>query len=177
MKKIITILLSVKLLISCSAGREQLKYDHVSFSLPKHAKKITKEQLNPVNKRDQYVMEFKNIYQVIDDILITTTISSSKHYIEKDYLLERKKWSDNFLRDNDLIEATQYKSRIETVNNNEVLIMYKFSDFSHFGKYSFQVISNDNTQTFKGTVTFENKSNYEKATKILNDLIKSVKFK
>jgi uncharacterized protein YcfL len=174
MRKNIIILKLLLLLVSCSTSKELIKLEHVSLKLPTGTKKNTKEQLNPLNKRDEIVMEYKNIYRVHEDIIITTPNSAPKHKIEKNYLLERKKLIDGLVRENNLDEASQYKSYIETVNNNEVLITYKFYDY---GKYSFSIINKDNTQSFMGTITFENKSNYEKATKILNDLIKSVKFK
>lgn len=172
MKKHIIHLILLLLITSCSTNKKALSIGEFKFKLPKKALEIKPEDLDTNSQINQEKIPTKYIYK-IDDIYLGIN-DPYKGEIKKDFLENRKKVDDNRYKKNDFIEYHQYQSSLTKTNNNETYAMYEFK--KNVGQYSFSVINKDNTQILGGTIVFENQSNYEEATKILNDFLKSVKF-
>lgn len=66
-----------------------------------------------------------------------------------------------------------YKSAVETVNNNEVLTLHYYKE--NIGSYTFFVTNSTYDQMINGKIQF-NKSDEKRARKILDNLLKSLKF-
>ncbi|CAD0002245.1 hypothetical protein [Flavobacterium salmonis] len=164
-------LIIILLAASCSGSKNIQKIESVKFELPKGAVKIENTSLDQNNKKDQKLMLLKNIYK-INDVYIGMN-DPYKGEVKNDLLKDIKDGSDYDYKKFDFIESHQYKSSLENINN-ETLIIYTY--YEDVGQYSFRKVNKEKTQIFGGTIVFEKQSDYTEATKIVNDLLNSVKF-
>jgi hypothetical protein len=171
MKNHIKYIILLFLVVGCSTTKN-IQIGLVKFKLPKYLEKIDAKDLNTTNKLNQKIIDAKNIYK-IDNIYVTTS-DTYKGEVKKNLLEGYKKGFDYQMKDFGLVESNQYKSSLTKINNNDVFTMYTF--YKNVGEYTFKMINKDYNQIISGRVVFENQSNYEEATKILNDFLKSVKF-
>jgi hypothetical protein len=172
MKKLISILCLLYLCASCSTSKQTITIQSLKFKLLKESVKIKAQSLSEHNKKDEKVILLKNIYKA-KDVLIGIS-DPLKDEIKKDLLKNHKFSHDYDMKSFELIEIQQYQSKLETINGNEVLYFYTY--YEDVGEYSFRMVSKDYTQIFSGRIVFEKQSDYEEATKILNDLLNSVDF-
>lgn len=172
MKKNLKNLIIILLVVSCSSSKNIKKIESVKFELPKGVVKIENASLDQNNKKDQKLMLLKNIYK-INDIYIGLS-EPFKGELKEDFLKSEKNGFDYDYKNFGFIESHQYKSSIEKINNNDALIMYTY--YENIGQYSFKILKTDNKQIMGGTIVFEKQSDYTEATKILSDLLNSVKF-
>ena len=172
MKKILKNLFILLLAVSCNSSKNIHKIESVKFELPKGAVKVEKATLDQNNKKDQKLLQLKNIYRV-NNVFIGLS-DPFKGEIKKDFLKSEKDGFDYNYKIFGFIESHQYKSRIEKINNNDALVIYTY--YENIGQYSFKILKIDNNQVIGGTVIFEQQSDYTQATKIVYDLLNSVKF-
>ncbi|RKR08975.1 hypothetical protein C8C83_0573 [Flavobacterium sp. 90] len=172
MKNFLKYLIIILLFISCSSTKNVQKLESVKFELPKGAVKIENATLDQNNKKDQKLMLLKNIYK-INDVYIGMN-DPYKGEVKNDLLKDIKDGSDYDYKKFGFIESHQYKSSLENINNYETLIIYTY--YEDVGQYSFRKVNKEKTQIFGGTIVFEKQSDYTEATKIVNDLLNSVKF-
>jgi hypothetical protein len=144
----------------------------ITFALPQEAIKIANTNLNPNNIKDQTVIKYENIYK-IDDMYFAITHPATGT-MSNDHLDVIKTDHDRLMIDLEFVEVGQYKSSLEKINNNKVLIYYSFYD--NVGDYFFMVLKNDNSEIFSGRIAFENQLNYTEATEILDNFLISVQF-
>lgn len=173
MIKKVTNLILILLMISCSSNKNVRKIEFVTFQLPKGAMKIDNEKLNNSNKKDQKITQLEYLYK-INDIYIGLS-QPFKGVIKEEYLKTIKNGFDYDYNKFDFIKSHEYKSNIEKINNNAVLLIYSFHE--NIGQYSFKILKTDNTEIIGGTIVFENQSDYNEATKVLYNFLNSVKFK
>lgn len=172
MKKHITHLILLLLITSCSINKKAHSIGEFKFKLPKKAIAIKPENLDansPINEKkipSKYIYKIDDIYLGIEDPIKAT--------IDKKLLEEDKKDRDNYYKKQELIELVQYHSIHIKINDNEAFIMYKC--YKNSSQYIYKMVNKDNTQVFTGTLVFENQSNYNEATKILINFLKSVQF-
>lgn len=164
-------LIIILLAISCGSTKNIQKIEFVKFELPKWAIKIENASLDQKNKKDQKLMLLKNIYKS-NDVYIGMN-DPYKGEVKNNLLKGIKDGSDYDYKKFGFIESHQYKSSLENINNNETLIIYTY--YEDVGQYSFRKVNRENP-IFGGTIVFEKQSNYTEATKIVNDLLISVKF-
>ena len=172
MKKNLKNLIIIFLVVSCSSSKNIQKIESVKFELPKGAVKIENATLDQNNQKDQKLLLLKNIYK-INDVYIGMN-DPYKGEVKNDLLKDVKDGSDYDYKKFGFIESHQYKSSLENINNNETLIIYTY--YENVGQYSFRKVNKVKTQIFGGTIVFEKQSDYTEATKILSDLLNSVKF-
>ena len=170
-KKMINLILILSA-VSCSGTKSIQQIESVKFKLPEDAVRIDNTVLNPNSKRDQKLIQLKNVYKV-DDVFIGLSQPFTGN-LKENFLEEEKKGFDYDYKKFDLVESHQYKSSIEKINGNDVLVTYSY--YENLGQYSFKVLKTDNTQIIGGTIVFEKQSDYTSSTKILHDLLESVKF-
>ncbi len=117
-------------------------------------------------------MSLQNIYK-IDNIYVGFGKPFNGE-VKRDILQDNKNGFDSDYKKFGFIESRQYKSSIEKINNNNVFIMYRYYD--NIGQYSFKILKNDYHQIIGGTIVFEKQSDFSQATKILYNLLNSIKF-
>ncbi|MCC8427316.1 hypothetical protein [Mucilaginibacter sp. UR6-11] len=105
----------------------------------------------------------------VDDILIT--LNSEKTTLEPNHLINLKKGFDAMSAKN-----ISYSSYMETVNNQQVLVMSAFSGNTNTKHYQFVCINKANTTAFVGFIEFK-PSDEAEAKHVLDDLIKHITFK
>lgn len=172
MIKKIAILIILFFVASCGGTKNIQKIESVKFKLPEDAVKIENTALDPNSKKDQKLIQLKNIYKV-NDILIGLS-QPFKGELKEGFLKDEKNGFDYDYKKFDLIESHQYKSSIEKINNNDVLITYTY--YENIGQYSFKILKTDNTEIIGGTIVFDRQSDYNTATNTMYDLLKSAKF-
>jgi hypothetical protein len=177
MKIYIRCIIALLFTVSCGTSKNSqlLEVGKFSLKVPKEAVKITHEDLDSKNPSQQMIKKLTNmniIYKIND--VYFGMLDPFKGEIKKDYLKDSKKGFDYLHKDFGTVESEQYKSSLAKINNNDVFVRYRFD--KNIGQYTFKMVNKDYNQMFSGVIFFENQSNYEEATKILDDLLKSVKF-
>lgn len=160
------------LIISCSTKKNIQTFDSFKLKLPKETVKITAKSLDSISKLDQKIIGVKNIYKINNVYLAMG--DPYKGEVKEGLLENHKNGSDYRMKAYGYVESHQYKSSIEKINNNDALVMYEY--YENIGQYIFKIKNPGNTQILGGMIVFENESNYDEATKILNDLLRSVQF-
>lgn len=162
------------LIVSCNTSKniQTIELGLVKFKLPKEAIKITTKNIDSISKLNQKIKELKNIYKIKD--IYFAMNDPLKTDVKKDLLEEHKRGWDYDYKNFGFVESQQYVSSLKKINNNETFYMYHYNE--NIGQYSFKMVNKNRTQILGGTIVFENQSNYDEATKILNDFLKSVQF-
>jgi len=176
MKKISILIISI-IYSLCAIAQQTPLNDLVSISIPKEAKKLTKENLkSAVTSKAKHFPEIDrkrsigDFYQV-NDILIQ--LNGAIVPIKKNYLEETKK-GDAEISSLDGSLPPHYESSIKAINNYRVLVItYANPNVSCYRFYS---ISNTNDAALNGVLEFK-ESDRGQAKEILDKMLKSIKFK
>lgn len=142
-------------------GQQTPFNDLVSLNLPKGAEKITK-----TNSQD-------NFYNVNG---IHLQLYSGYANIRKDYLEDTEKGMKGMFLDLNRNIPPEYKSQIKVINNYKVLVIYYEKGEHIVSTYTFFCVSSTDTSFFNGIMEF-NKSEKDKATTVLDEMLKSLRFK
>ena len=164
-----------------SMGQQTILSDVINITLPKNAEKLTKEKLKLTDQPSAHI-SYKRI-PVIDKN------GKGEYYNVNGIFMRLNVGYGNTLQD--YLEDTQavfkdmaglsgslppnYHSQIKNINNFKVLIIYK-DESENVGSYSFFSVNNPKTSAFNGIMEF-NKPQKNKATAILDEMLKSVTFK
>jgi len=103
----------------------------------------------------------------VDDVLIT--LFDGNKSVKNDYLLNLKNGLDEMSK-----RDKSYTSIIKTINNNQVLIINE--TWGNVGYYKFFCYNSTKSSALNGTLQFD-KSDQDKASKMLNDILTDIKFK
>ena len=173
MKKITTV---ITILYSLwSAAQTAYSTDDITFSLPNGAVKIAPSSLDPTIKKNEKLLLSDHIYK-INDLYLRFSNSTKGQWPPNDFE-NLKKAMDYDMKRMERDDPNLYKSSVQTINNNKVIIMYDFYEGDNIGDYLVLVKNKDKTEVFSGGVYFEGRSKYDEATTLLNNFLASVTFK
>ena len=176
MKKIILISVSLIYCFICKAQQIVINDNVLKISTQQQIKKINKEEIasfieQKFNNSTTILNSLKsanpNNFYVVDNILITINYGSKK--FEENYPEILKKGLDAMNHR----DAT-YKSTIEKIDNNTVLITN--DKWKGIGYYYYYCFNSTSTANVRGSMKY-NEADEQKATAILNDLVKNIQFK
>lgn len=170
MKKILTVIFLTLLCSIKLQSQVQHRVGNLSFSLPKEATKISATSLNVNIKAERRLINIKNIFKINSIFLGVFDLEIGQ--IPIDILERHKKMQDGIAIE--FADLQETKSEIVKINANNVFIYY--NNWGNNAGYYFIVLKNDNKQLFGGRLTFAAKPDYATATKILYDLLNSVKW-
>jgi hypothetical protein len=172
MKKIIFLLASIMYCLS-STGQQISLSNTANINPSKNFQKLSKEQASSFAlkrfKSDKIalsVLTNPDHTYLVDSILVTLFYGNKP--VKDDYLSETKKGFDDLHK-----KHTNYTSGLEMINNNKILVIsYRFNNV---GYIDFYCCNKDNTMEVNGGLQFDI-ADKDKATVILDDLLKNIKF-
>ncbi len=180
MKKIVFITLSILYSIICFGQQLQVQsviVDNIaSVDIPTNAQKVSKtEALSHVAKKfnnNKIIVNSVsrrkdgNMY-VVDGVLVT--VLTDNHQTKEGHLAEIKKGLDELYKDD-----KTYNSTLKTINNRSILVVNY--EMGGVGVYRFFSFNETNSKAITGVLEFD-KTDANKATAIVNSMIKGIKYK
>lgn len=179
MKKILFIITGILFSLNTFAQRISLNKS-ISVDIPKGGQKITKEQAiiharTKFNNNKIILGHFANtpvgnrLYKIDNVVITLNPFDTTKVKLRKGYALLIKNGVDEMAHGD-----PTYKSSLETINNNTVVITN--SIYENAGYYYFYCFNANNTREMTGSLVYD-KADKDKATAILNHILNSIKFK
>lgn len=179
MKKINLLITGTMFFLNSFAQHTPLN-DLVNISLPKSAEKLTNEQLHSfISGKTQYFQKTdrrksKGDFYKINDMIIQLNgdhVNTAKNYLEN-----TKKGFDEMAHMGGNL-STNYTSEIKSLNNYKILIIHQ--EAQNWAYYNFSSINDSNSSILKGRIEYDktDKSNRNKAAKMLDQILKSMTFK
>ena len=180
MKKATILVLAIMYSLA-SMGQQRILSDVVNITLPKNSEKLTKEKLKSTDQPSAHInprrvpvidKNGKGDYFKVNGILMQLNAGYANN--SKDYLEDTQAVFKEMAGLSGSLPPN-YHSQIKNINNFKVLIIYK-DESENVGSYSFFSVNNSKTSALNGIMEF-NKSQKDKATAILDEMLKSVTFK
>jgi len=172
MKKTIFLLAGIVYSFLC-AGQGISLNNTANISPSKNFQKLSKEQASSFmirkfknDKIASTLMINPDHTYLVDSVLVTLFYGGK--LVKDNYLSETKKGFDELYR-----KHTSYISTLETINNNKALVISY--QFNNIGYIDFYCCNNDNTKEVNGGLQFDI-ADKDKATVVLDDLLKNIKF-
>ena len=156
-------------------GQQTPLSDIVNITLPKGAEKITKEKFRStvMSSAQRSAIDTKigkgDFYKLNRGLMVLYSVQgiTPKNYLEQ---------TANGLKAMSSLSGDlppNYKSEIKAINNYRVLVVQYDSESLHV--YRFFAVNNTHTNALNGVIEFKT-SEKSKATAILNEMLKSIKF-